>query len=54
MIETVVSVDLMVEEELKVKKNHLAPDFPTEKKRESVSYPDCTGMSCRDSISAMR
>lgn len=27
MIETVVSVDLMVEEELKVKKNHLAPDF---------------------------
>ncbi len=28
MIETVVSVDLMVEEELKVKKNHLAPDFP--------------------------
>ena len=26
MIETVVSVDLMVEEELKVKKNHLAPD----------------------------
>ena len=29
MIETVVSVDLMVEEELKVKKNHLAPDFPT-------------------------
>ena len=34
MIETVVSVDLMVEEELKVKKNHLAPDFPTgEEKR---------------------
>lgn len=29
MIETVVSVDLMVEEELKVKKNRLAPDFPT-------------------------
>ena len=29
MIETVVSVDLMVEEELKVKKNHLTPDFPT-------------------------
>lgn len=29
MIETVVSVDLMVEEELKVKKNHLAPDYPT-------------------------
>lgn len=28
MIETVVSVDLMVEEVLKVKKNHLAPDFP--------------------------
>ena len=28
MIETVVSVDLMVEEELKVKKNRLAPDFP--------------------------
>ncbi len=28
MIETVVSIDLMVEEELKVKKNHLAPDFP--------------------------
>lgn len=28
MIETVVSVDLMVEEELKIKKNHLAPDFP--------------------------
>ncbi len=27
MIETVVSVDLMVEEELKIKKNHLAPDF---------------------------
>ncbi len=27
MIETVVSVDLMVEEELKVKKNRLAPDF---------------------------
>ena len=34
MIETVVSVDLLVEEELKVKKNHLAPDFPTgEEKR---------------------
>lgn len=34
MIETVVSIDLMVEEELKVKKNHLAPDFPTgEEKR---------------------
>ena len=29
MIETVATVDLMVEEELKVKKNHLAPDFPT-------------------------
>ena len=29
MIETVVSVDLMVEDVLKVKKNHLAPDFPT-------------------------
>ncbi|MCM1272447.1 MAG: M14 family metallopeptidase [Clostridium sp.] len=29
MIETVVSVDLMVEEELKVKKNRLAPDFLT-------------------------
>lgn len=29
MIETVVSVDLVVEEELKVKKNRLAPDFPT-------------------------
>ena len=29
MIETVVSIDLMVEEELKVKKNRLAPDFPT-------------------------
>jgi len=28
MIETVVSIDLMVEEELKVKKNHLSPDFP--------------------------
>ena len=28
MIETVVSVDLMVEEELKVKKNRLAPDLP--------------------------
>jgi len=28
MIETVVSVDLMVEEELKVKKNRLEPDFP--------------------------
>ena len=27
MIETVVSVDLMLEEELKVKKNRLAPDF---------------------------
>ncbi len=27
MIETVVSVDLMVEEEIKIKKNHLAPDF---------------------------
>lgn len=27
MIETVVSVDLMVEEELRVKKNRLAPDF---------------------------
>lgn len=31
MIETVVSVDLMVEEELKVKKNRLTPDFPTGK-----------------------
>lgn len=30
MIETVVSVDLMVEEELKVKKNRLAPDFPSD------------------------
>lgn len=29
MIETVVTVDLLVEEDLKVKKNHLAPDFPT-------------------------
>lgn len=29
MIETVVSVDLVVEEELKVKKNRLAPDFPS-------------------------
>lgn len=29
MIETVVSIDLVVEEELKVKKNHLAPDFPS-------------------------
>lgn len=28
MIETVVSVDLMVEEEIKVKKNRLEPDFP--------------------------
>lgn len=28
MIETVVSIDLMVEEELKIKKNRLAPDFP--------------------------
>lgn len=28
MIETVVSIDLMVEEELKVKKNRLEPDFP--------------------------
>lgn len=28
MIETVVTVDLMVEEELKIKKNRLAPDFP--------------------------
>lgn len=27
MIETVVSVDLMVEEEIKIKKNRLAPDF---------------------------
>lgn len=33
MIETVVSVDLMVEEELKVKKNRLAPDFPTGKEK---------------------
>lgn len=29
MIETVVSVDLLVEEELKIKKNRLMPDFPT-------------------------
>lgn len=29
MIETVVSIDLMVEEELKIKKNRLSPDFPT-------------------------
>lgn len=28
MIETVVAIDLMVEEELKVKKNRLEPDFP--------------------------
>lgn len=28
MIETVVTIDLMVEEELRIKKNHLAPDFP--------------------------
>ena len=28
MIETVVTVDLMVEEELRIKKNRLAPDFP--------------------------
>lgn len=28
MIETVVSVDLLVEEELKIKKNRLMPDFP--------------------------
>lgn len=33
MIETVVSVDLMVEEELKVKKNRMAPDFPTGKEK---------------------
>ncbi len=33
MIETVVSIDLMVEEELKVKKNHLTPDFPTGKEK---------------------
>jgi predicted deacylase len=33
MIETVVTVDLMVEEELRVKKNHLAPDFPTGKEK---------------------
>lgn len=33
MIETVVSVDLMVEEELKVKKNRLMPDFPTGKEK---------------------
>lgn len=33
MIETVVTVDLMVEEELKIKKNHLAPDFPTGKEK---------------------
>lgn len=33
MIETVVSIDLMVEEELKVKKNRLMPDYPTGKER---------------------
>lgn len=33
MIETVVSVDLMIEEELKVKKNRLMPDFPTGNER---------------------
>ncbi len=33
MIETVVSVELFVEEELKIKKNRLAPDFPTGKEK---------------------
>lgn len=33
MIETVVSVNLMVEEKLRIKKNRLAPDFPTGKEK---------------------
>lgn len=33
MIETVVAVDLLLEETLKIKKNRLAPDFPTGKEK---------------------
>lgn len=33
MIETVVAVDLLVEEELKIKKNRLMPDFPSGKEK---------------------
>ncbi|MDD6401679.1 MAG: M14 family metallopeptidase [Lachnospiraceae bacterium] len=33
MIETVVAVDLLLEETLKIKKNHLAPDFPSGKEK---------------------
>lgn len=33
MIETVVTVDLMVQEQLKIKKNRLMPDFPTGKEK---------------------
>lgn len=33
MIETVVSADMLIEEVVKVKKNHLAPDFPSGKEK---------------------
>lgn len=33
MIETVAAVDMLIEEVMRVKKNHLAPDFPTGKEK---------------------
>lgn len=33
MIETVVSADMLIEEVMRVKKNHLAPDFPSGKEK---------------------
>ncbi len=33
MIETVAAVDMLIEEVMKVKKNHLAPDFPSGKEK---------------------
>lgn len=53
MIETVVSVNLMVEEELKVKKNRLAPDFLSGNEKEYVYCQAFMGMNCRDNIFVM-
>ncbi len=37
MIETVASADMLIDEVMRVKKNHLAPDF-CNRERETVEY----------------
>ena len=53
MIETVVSANMLIGEVMRVKKNHLAPDFPTGKEKRLCIVSGIHGDELPDSTFVM-